>query len=283
MRLFQDIEITIRDIQSSVSPPHRHHYFELLYILEGAGSHTINNNQYPYSKGNLFLLTPDDTHSFEISSDTRCCIIDFTKGLFAKRHRSQMDRAEITEFFVSMEYIFHNHQNLKGYIAMNQQESGLTNGLVAQLIMEKDQPRIYSGIITQNIVFLLLNIIARSIQENIAGELKNKGAKNIIHELTTYIQQNIYKKELLKIDSLAKHFNKTPDHLNRYFKQQTGITLKTYINRYKLRLVETRLRYSDLNISEIANELGYTDESHLNKIFKSAFGQTAKEYRKIGK
>jgi AraC family L-rhamnose operon regulatory protein RhaS len=280
MRLFQDIEITIRDIQSSVSPPHRHHYFELLYILEGAGSHTINNNQYPYSKGNLFLLTPDDTHSFEISSDTRCCIIDFTKGLFAKRHRSQMDRAEITEFFVSMEYIFHNHQNLRGYIAMNPQESGLTNGLVAQLIMEKEQPRIYSGIITQNIVFLLLNIIARSIQENIAGELKIKGTKNIIHELTTYIQQNIYKKELLKIDSLAKHFNKTPDHLNRYFKQQTGITLKTYINRYKLRLVETRLRYSDLNISEIANELGYTDESHLNKIFKSAFGQTAKEYRK---
>jgi AraC family L-rhamnose operon regulatory protein RhaS len=280
MRLFQDIEITIRDIQSSVSPPHRHHYFELLYILEGAGSHTINNNQYPYSKGNLFLLTPDDTHSFEISSDTRCCIIDFTKGLFAKRHRSQMDRAEITEFFVSMEYIFHNHQNLRGYVAMNPQESGLTNGLVAQLIMEKEQPRIYSGIITQNIVFLLLNIIARSIQENIAGELKIKGTKNIIHELTTYIQQNIYKKELLKIDSLAKHFNKTPDHLNRYFKQQTGITLKTYINRYKLRLVETRLRYSDLNISEIANELGYTDESHLNKIFKSAFGQTAKEYRK---
>jgi AraC family L-rhamnose operon regulatory protein RhaS len=280
MRLFHDIDITIRDIRSSVSPSHRHHYFELLYILEGAGSHTINNNQYPYSKGNLFLLTPDDTHSFEISSDTRCCIIDFTKGLFAKRHRSQMDRAEMTEFFVSMEYIFHNHQNLKGYIAMNQQESGLTNGLIAQLIMEKEQPRIYSGIITQNIVFLLLNIIARSIQENIAGELKNKGTKNIVHELTTYIQQNIYKKELLKIDSLAKHFNKTPDHLNRYFKQQTGITLKTYINRYKLRLVETRLRYSDLNISEIANELGYTDESHLNKIFKSAFGQTAKEYRK---
>jgi AraC family L-rhamnose operon regulatory protein RhaS len=280
MRLFQDIEITIRNIQSSVSPPHRHHYFELLYILEGAGSHTINNNQYPYGKGNLFLLTPDDTHSFEISSDTRCCIIDFTKGLFAKRHRSQMDRAEITEFFVSMEYIFHNHQNLKGYIAMNPQESDLANGLIAQLIMEKEQSRIYSGIITQNIVFLLLNIIARSIQENIADELKNKGTKNIIHELTTYIQQNIYKKELLKIDSLAKHFNKTPDHLNRYFKQQTGITLKTYINRYKLRLVETRLRYSDLNISEIANELGYTDESHLNKIFKSAFGKTAKEYRK---
>jgi AraC family L-rhamnose operon regulatory protein RhaS len=280
MQLFDDIEITLRNIQTSVFPPHRHHYFELLYILKGTGIHTINNNHYPYDEGNLFLLTPEDTHSFKIISDTRCCIIDFTKGLFAKRNRSQTDRAEITEFFVSMEYIFHNHQNLKGHITTNPQEADLINTLIMQLIMEKEKPRIYSGIIIQNIVFLLLNIIARLIQENIAGELKNAGAKNIIHEITSYIQQNIYQKDLLKIESLAKHFHKTPDHLNRYFKQQTGLTLKTYITRYKIRLVETRLRYSDLNVSEIADEMNYTDESHLNKILKKAFGKTAKEYRK---
>jgi len=52
------------------------------------------------------------------------------------------------------------------------------------------------------------------------------------------------------------------------------------VSRYKLNVVETRLRYSDLNFSEIADELGYVDESHLNKAFKSTFGKTAKEYRK---
>ena len=280
MQLFQDIEITLRDIQSSLFPPHRHHYFELLYILDGTGIHSINSNQYPYGQGNLFLLTPEDTHSFRTTSETRCCIIDFTKGLFARRHRNQTDRAEITEFFVSMEYIFHNHQNLEGHIAMNPQETTLTDILIMQLVREKEQSRIYSGIIIQNIVFLLLNIIARLLQENVAGELKNTGAKNIIHEITTYIQQNIYQKGLLKIESLATHFHKTPDHLNRYFKQQTGLTLKTYIGRYKLRLVETRLRYSGMNISEIADEMGYTDESHLNKVLKTAYGKTAKEYRK---
>ncbi|MFI5138185.1 MAG: AraC family transcriptional regulator [Sphingobacteriales bacterium] len=280
MQLLQDIEITLRDIHSSLSPPHRHHYFELLYILDGTGTHSINNNHYPYNQGNLFLLTPEDTHSFKTSSPTRCCIIDFTKGLFTRRRRGQMDRAEITEFFVGMEYIFHNHQNLKGHIAMNPQESALTDGLIMQLVSEQSQSRIYSGIITQNIVFILLNIIVRLIQENIGGELKNTGTKNIIHEITTYIQQNIYQKELLKIESLAMCFHKTPDHLNRYFKQQTGFTLKTYISRYKLRLVETRLRYSDLTISEIAHEMGYTDESHLNKVFKNAYSKTAKEFRK---
>jgi AraC family L-rhamnose operon regulatory protein RhaS len=280
MQLFQDIEVILRDIQSSVFPPHRHHYFELLYILDGDGIHTINGNHYPYGKGNLFLLTPEDIHSFKTSSDTHCCIIDFTKGLFSKRNRRQNDRAEISEFFVSMEYIFHHHQNLKGHITMKPEEAALTDTLIMQLIREQETARIYSGIITQNIVFLLLNLITRLIQEDIAGEMKNAGTKNIIHEITTYIQQHIYQKELLKIENLAKQFHKTPDHLNRYFKKQTKLTLKTYINRYKLNLVETRLRYSDLTISEIANEMGFTDESHLNKVFKKALGSTAKVYRK---
>lgn len=280
MPLFQDIEITLREIHSSVSPIHRHHYFELLYIIDGTGIHTINDNHYQYEKGNLYLLTPDDTHTFKIDSGTHCCIIDFTKELFSKRHRKQTDRAEISEFFINMEYVFHNHQNMKGHIEMGNGETVLTDQLILQLIREKEQSRIYSGIIIQNIVFLLLNIVARVIQENNAGELKNAGSKNIIHDITTYIQQHIYNKGNLKIERLAKVFHKTPDHLNRSFKMQTGLTLKAYINRYKLNLIETRLRYSDLTISEIANEMGFTDDSHLNKVFKAAYGQTAKAYRK---
>jgi AraC family L-rhamnose operon regulatory protein RhaS len=281
MELFKDIEITLRTIRTSVFPPHRHHYFELLYITEGTGIHTINDNHYPYCKGNLFLLTPEDTHSFQTGTDTQCCIIDFTKGLFSKRHRRETDRAEITEFFISMEYIFHQHQHLKGHITMNGPEAHLADTLLMALVLEKEQSRIYSGIIIQNIVFLLLNMIARQIQENRAGELKQTGAKSMAHEVTAYIQQNIYRKDLLKIENLAKQFHKTPDHLNRYFKKQTGLTLKTYINRYKLNLVETRLRYSDLTISEIADEMGFTDESHLNKVFKTGYGQTASTYRKL--
>jgi AraC family L-rhamnose operon regulatory protein RhaS len=280
MQVFQDIEISLRAFHPSVFQPHRHHYFELLYILEGTGIHTINQNNYPYQKGNLFLLTPEDVHSFKTDGETSCCIIDFTKGLFSKRHRMHTDRAEISEFFVRMEYIFHNHQNLKGHISIDEQEAKLTDMLLMQLIREKEKNQVYSNIIVQNIVFLLLNIIARAIQENTAGNLNNKGNKNIIHGITNYIQQNIYQKEQLKIESLAKQFHKTADHLNKCFKQQTGLTLKTYISQYKLRLVESRLHYSDLNISEIANELGFTDESHLNKMFKSAYGKTAKEYRR---
>ena len=68
--------------------------------------------------------------------------------------------------------------------------------------------------------------------------------------------------------------------MSRYFKTQTGNTIKNYITRYKINLIQTRLKFSNLTVSEIADEMNFTDESHLNKVFKSVFGKTAKEFKK---
>ena len=58
-----------------------------------------------------------------------------------------------------------------------------------------------------------------------------------------------------------------------------NIGLKKYILNYKLKLAETRLKYTDLTITEIAQELGFTDSSHLDKTFLSYKGITAKAYQ----
>ena len=68
-------------------------------------------------------------------------------------------------------------------------------------------------------------------------------------------------------------------YIGQYFKKQMGISLKKYILNYKLKLVETRLKYTDLHFSEIAIELGFTDASHLNKTFKVYKGMTLGAFR----
>lgn len=45
--------------------------------------------------------------------------------------------------------------------------------------------------------------------------------------------------------------------------------MQQYILNYKLKLVENRLLHSQMRICEIVEELGFTDDSHLNKFFKS--------------
>ncbi|MEO5889419.1 MAG: helix-turn-helix domain-containing protein [Ferruginibacter sp.] len=57
--------------------------------------------------------------------------------------------------------------------------------------------------------------------------------------------------------------------------------MQQYISNYKLRLIETSLLHSDMRINEIAYELNFTDESHLNRIFKKYKGVSPSEFRKI--
>jgi AraC-like DNA-binding protein len=47
-----------------------------------------------------------------------------------------------------------------------------------------------------------------------------------------------------------------------------------------MRLVETRLLHSDMRINEIAYEFNFTDESHLNRLFKKYKGINPTEFRK---
>jgi len=277
--MFQDFSTTIKELTFNPSPPHRHHYFELIYVLNGSGIHQINANNYHYEKGNLFLLTPEDIHTFQPLAATAFFIIDFTKNFFLQRSNKEHRVTPTSDLFEKLEYIFHNQERLKGDVITGEKDKEFAGILIERLIDEKQHPSKEPDNLVKNIVFLLLDLIARSIRQQIVYPLKRARTQQMIHEIINYLQQNIYYNDLIKVDQIAAHFHKTKDYISLYFKKQTGINLKDFIINYKLELVKTRLLYSDLTISEIASELGFTDESHLNKTFKKKFGQTANHYR----
>ena len=98
--------------------------------------------------------------------------------------------------------------------------------------------------------------------------------------MLSYIQQHILEPKNLKAEIMSKHFHVSIHYLGKYFKKQTGDTLQNYIANFKMRLVETRLLHSDMRINEITYELGFSDESHLNRAFKKYKGMNPSEFRK---
>jgi AraC-like DNA-binding protein len=55
--------------------------------------------------------------------------------------------------------------------------------------------------------------------------------------------------------------------------------MQDYISHYKTKLIEDRLQYSKMRISEIVNEFGFADESHFNKFFKKRTGKNPSQFR----
>jgi len=63
------------------------------------------------------------------------------------------------------------------------------------------------------------------------------------------------------------------------FKKVAGMTLVAYLNHVRLSNAVRLLRETDLSIAEIANDVGFADQSYFDKRFKRAFSQSPKQFR----
>lgn len=280
LSLYQEFDVAVYESETWSLPPHDHSFFEIVYVLEGKGTHILNRNGYGYSKGSLFFLTPSDVHSFEISEKTRLCIITFNKIYFSKERGKHRETVDFSELFRKIELILNNAGYLQGEAIKTASDKTMISLLIERLLKEHEEKLFLHEAIIQNIIFMILNLIARNIQRQLTATITVNGQQNQIQEVIFYIQQHIYDKEKLKADAIAAHFNRSKNYISEFFKAGTGTTLRDYIQQYKLNLVKSRLQFSDMTIAQIADELGFTDESHLNKMFKLSYKMTAKEFKK---
>lgn len=101
----------------------------------------------------------------------------------------------------------------------------------------------------------------------------------IIKELLLWIEVNLEKPLLL--DDVAIKSGYTKWHLQRVFKQATGLTLATYIRGRRLTKAATELRLTKLPVLTIALRYQFDSQQSFTRRFKAVFGVTPTEYRRI--
>jgi AraC-like DNA-binding protein len=278
--LYQPFEIVYKETDECLKPTHRHNFFEMVYIVDGTGTHCINKNKFHYNKGNLFLLTPQDYHQLFVITTTKFFVIRFNDIYLRTQSELQINNGQ-NEWIKKLEFIFYNLNHSPGCILKDMNDKVLVKALIEGIIKEYINKEPYHQEIVHQIVNTLIALVARNIYINLP-ERKQYDAHNddAILKIIHYIQANIYKPELLKAEKLAGNFKISINYLSEYFKKHTGETLQQYITNYKLKLVETRLLHSDMRINEIAFELNFTDESHLNRIFKKYKGLNPTQFRR---
>jgi AraC-like DNA-binding protein len=272
--LYLPFEVDFKELEQFPKTIRKNNFFELIYVVDGTGIQIINNNKFQYRKGNLFLVTPQDVHSFEISTVTKFFFLRFNE--YYVKANSQNPQSETV---LRMEYILKNASHRPGCILKNKIDKPLIASLIESIINEQSNQQIYHQKIIEQIVNAIITVVARNIALKLPKNIKETTGEMVL-EILHYIQENIYDPKQLKANMISEHFNISLHYLGKYFKKQTGETLQEYISNYKLRLIEARLLNSDMRINEIADELHFSDESHLNKVFRKHKGINPSEFRK---
>ncbi len=79
---------------------------------------------------------------------------------------------------------------------------------------------------------------------------------------------------------LSEELHYDYNYLSNLFSSLEGITLEQYVIRQKIERAKELLFYDELNLSQIANELGYSSVAHLSAQFKKVTGLTPSELKK---
>jgi transcriptional regulator GlxA family with amidase domain len=105
---------------------------------------------------------------------------------------------------------------------------------------------------------------------------------------STRIQERRLRQVVAMIDSkpsssirdLASEVSLSPAHLQRLFKQHTGIQLGSLVTEIRLQKAAGLLTMSNLSIKEIAHAVGYRHHSSFVRAFQRRFALAPKRFRK---
>ena len=92
-----------------------------------------------------------------------------------------------------------------------------------------------------------------------------------------YIYSHIHYR--ITLEELADYLSLSPSYLSRLFKKEVGISISSYITNTKIEKAKNLLQYSEYSISDIANYLAFSSQSHFIQVFQKRTGYTPHKFR----
>jgi AraC-like DNA-binding protein len=97
-------------------------------------------------------------------------------------------------------------------------------------------------------------------------------------EAKEYIEDN-YWKTTLTVLMIAEYVKIGRTYLFRLFKEETGMSIQSYLTQYRIRRACNLLKSTQISVKSVACSVGYKDQLYFSKIFKKVTMHTPSEYR----
>ena len=244
---------------------HRHSFYEIFYILEGAVTHIINGEKEILEPGDIVFLRLGDAHSFLRDIGSIC------------RHRDiiiTVDQFEKSCNYISPDLLLKINERPNpfkvrlSFEEINALEKEITDIINIPLTSIKQK--------TSLINVLMVNILNYIIMAELTPTLSYPAW---FEQLLSRFHMSTYLKEGLP--AIIRPFNYDQSYICRLFKKYMGLTMSKYLCLMRLQYAATLLQSTDSKIITIANNMGFSSVSFFNSQFKKLFAHSPKEFRKL--
>lgn len=108
--------------------------------------------------------------------------------------------------------------------------------------------------------------------------IQRMSENDIIKKIKRYIDENLNKN--LDLVNIAELYGFSYHYLSAYFNKHSKEGFSEYLNKVRIDRAKHMLQKTNMSISSISEEVGYSEQSYFCKVFKKIVGLTPSNYRR---
>ncbi len=188
-------------------------------------------------------------------------ISEFIDDLIRNEEADATTLRKFHEDFMQMIYILLNQKGIQAHQIF---EDSTSKELAAEAMHSVMDMQVWTG------------YVVTKVMDQIYDSDKANG---IVEKVKKYISTHMDEEDMSR-ETIAKYAFINPDYLSRLFKKETGMSLSDYLLMKRIEKAQELLETTDINISAVLLEVGYSNFSHFSKMFKKVTGYRPVDYRK---
>ncbi len=242
---------------------HWHDYYELEFVTGGYGVHFFNGGENPISRGCAYLVTPSDFHSVSESEGDPL----------------ELYNINFSESFLPFELVSALEE--RGSIACVGFSDEDTEEAVS--ILERMEKEYFYGnefsadMIRADFMRLIIMILRKSrasVQKAVASDFSDAVSKTVL-----YLKRHF--REHITLTDCAARLYLTPNYLGNMFCKAVGVPFKTYLQRLRFNYSVNLLASTEMSVSQISDDSGFTNPSYFISLFRKRFGITPAVFKSL--
>ncbi len=242
-------------------------FYEVLVIAKGKGFYSLDDEKVAYEKGTVVVTLPNQVRQWEVIQPTSGFSFFFEGEFLNTFFRDDVFLNKFAIFDYNRPAIFTqlNTENLKKCVRVFNEVEEEFN------LLKGD-----SSHILRSLLYYSISLVDRQFREH--NNLKKLEINSTIYHFRRLLDKNI--NQWHTVAEYAAALKLSHNHLNKLCKEHLLRTALQVIHERLMIDAKREVLFSDKTISEISNQLNFSDVANFNRFFKKMTGQTAKQFRK---
>jgi len=254
--------------------PNLHENYEMVYMKKGYTVFEIAGHPVSLGPNDIVIIKPRQYHKFIVKSEggSEFIVLNFT---FENKISGEYSEVPLEDFLN-----FVSSRETGPYITLKVSQKNEIIVLLNRILKERESSEPGSEFLNYLLILELFVLLSRALKMEWENSIKSKSPKlkELINISINYIHNNFERD--ISLGDIAKFVFLSPSYFTRAFKEETGVSPINYLLKVRIERAKELLAETGMKVSEIALNVGFSNQQRFNEMFKKYTKLTPLQYRK---